>query len=201
MNRTTLVVCAALGLALAAGAARADVSFDFAITGNANVPTMFLTNTSTAGERITGMTLTIGDTAFEWDQTLNESGPLSWTLIVPDHANGLIKADFIEYDFSGFEAGETFTFDGDIDPDGAGEPTAGNFWEVLFDVDGDADSANAVVTVEFEHFADLSVQLPDFPRDPQNFYEVSSGTLVIPTPSAMAGGLAMLGAMVLRRRR
>lgn len=195
--RSVLTVCLVAGLA--ANAKAGMIGFNWTIGGNPNVPVMSLTNTSTTAQ-ITGYSVTIGNTNFNWDSAsvLSLGGLSSATLNNPDAFNQAARADIIDYSFTGFDAGETFQHNGDVDRDNF--DTLGDYRIVLFN---NGNAQNSVITVDFSTGDSIAVGIPDFDRNRQSFSLGGSRNVnVVPEPSALS--LWCLGAVsfaTIRRRR
>lgn len=195
-------------IAIGSSAATAGpIGFSYAISGDVNVPTFALTNQSDTAQ-ITGYTLTIGDTAFNFDGVNNSSqgyttGSGSFTLNFPDtNLSGGIRSDLVSYAFTGFDPTEVFSHDADVDPDNS--DVAIDFRDVLFN-NGSAD--NAVLTVSFLDAGiagDLSLVFDDGP-ELSSYLLTASGSIgdtPVPEPGMLALfgiGFAGLGAMARRR--
>jgi|GEM_PF-6820177 len=128
--------------------------------GTNNVPDFTLENISSesGGMEIKKFTLTIGDTNYNYDfvrsQTaIEDSGStLEFTPNSPDLVNDDDKMiETVDYDFSGFDPGDIFRFEADVDPDVGPSPPTLDYRKILF--------PNAVVTVEFSNGATLSQTL------------------------------------------
>ena len=198
-----------LALGMAAPAAATTVGFSLSINdpvfnpanGNLNVPDFQLENTSEPGSglQISDFTLTIGDTNFNFDfvriQTaFNDPGnDLGFTLNTVGTSNNGIGDDVLDYDFTGFDSGDIFRFEVDVDPD-SGSPSQ-DFRAVLF--------PNAVLDVTFSDGTVLSQNLAPSSTSGSafSFDEVA----VVPLPSALAlylgGGLIGAGVLQARRQR
>lgn len=135
---------------------RPSVGSDYNSTaGGFNVPQIALTNASDAGVLLTGFSLTVGDTTFNFDFVRDEvaSTGVVPQLVSPDRVNeGGVRSNVLAYTFTGFQVGSTFNFEADLDPDG-GSPTT-DFRQILFN-----SSPSAVATFTFSQGAPLSVTL------------------------------------------
>lgn len=165
-----------------------------------NVPDFTLENISmSAGVQITDFTLTIGAATHFYDFVRSESafndpsGDLVFTLNSPDLLNDIIGSPAIDYDFTGFDSGDIFQFEADVDP--LGQSIVQDYREILF--------PDAVLTVGFSNGETLSEILnpSNTNLDSYNFTQTSDSKSV-PEPSSI-GALALLGlgAVVARRRR
>lgn len=92
-----------------------------------NVPDIQLTNTSTDPTvSITDFQMTIGDTSFNYDFVRNEAvvtdsdNDFVFTLNTVGRVNDGVGDDVLSYSFLGFDPGDSFRFEVDIDADGAG---------------------------------------------------------------------------------
>ncbi len=134
------------------------LSFDGTGTGGVNQPIMRLTNTSDTAE-ITDLTLTIGDTSYNFDVVTGEILPVGVTasLITPSDTNpNEDRSDRLDYNFTGFGPGLTFEARPDLDVDSVASND--DYRTVLFN-NGAAD--NAVASVRFSNGAILNLQLSD----------------------------------------
>ena len=165
-------------------------------------PRISLDNDST-NVKIVDFMMTIGDTDFNFDWAVGESfsgiGGFTSSLITPDtNGSGGVRSDETHYTFTGFSAGETFSFKTDIDQDSINNDNYYRF--IFFDVGGSDAGDNSLITVQFSDGTILSGQLPDYPSF-QNGYVFSQ---FVPEPSTLI--LAVLGLLGLgwygwRRRR
>ncbi|MEL6641338.1 MAG: hypothetical protein AAFP98_08500 [Pseudomonadota bacterium] len=172
--------------------------------GNFNVPDIRLENTSTRpGVSITDFQLSIGDTAFNYDFVRNQAvvidtnNDLTPTLNTVGTRNDRTGDDILDYSFTGFDPGDVFQFEVDIDPDGPGSVTQ-DFRNILFP------AATAFVT-----FSDGSTRGNTIdPADPTStsfIFTQNLPTTIAPIP--LPGGLPLmlgalgLGAVALRRPR
>lgn len=201
-----LCAVAPISLALASPGFAATLGYELTINdpifnpvnGNFNVPDFQLTNTSAANLDITNFQLSIGDTAFNFDFVRNPSafvdpgGDLTPTLNTVGTSNNGVGDDLLDYSFTGFNPGDVFRFEVDVDPD-AGGPVQ-DFRDVFFP------TATAFLT--FSDGSTLSNVLN--PADP-NASTYSFGETA-PAPVPLPGGLGLLlaalgiGAVALRRR-
>ena len=119
-----------------------------------NVPDFRLTNTSDTAS-ITTFSLTIGDNDFHYDfvrsqSAFNDTGAvLSFTLNNPDFTNDHVGDGLIDYVFSGFDPGDAFQFEADVDPHVGN--VVQDYRQILF--------PNALVTVSFSDGNSLSQSL------------------------------------------
>lgn len=206
---TAFIVVPLTACAFAATAKPAEaqvLAYTLGISGNTNVPVFTLSNDSTVGGvGLTGITLTIGNTAQNFDAAYLENvgtTGIGFTRLSPDNNDsGAIRADFLQYTFTGFDPGESFIFSGDIDDDNV--DSTEDYRVVLFN-NGDA-VPNSVLTVNFSNGASLSQSLSDQPPGLQAYsFSQSTGIIVAaPEPGTLAllgaGLLPIMGA-VLRRR-
>lgn len=209
MSFKPLPVLAALVLAPAlgsAGAATVTASFDFTLSGNANVPTMTLLNSSTGDFRITGFSLTVGHAQRGWDFVQNLTGPAggSATLNSPDALDGNARSDVIDIDFGGFDPTLQASWTADLD--GVNSNTTYNYRNSLFN---NGTQPNAVLTVDFEAFGatlagvspfSLGFALPDNASSTLTSYSFSdlrefsigNGSNDVPEPGVLSLVLAGL---------
>lgn len=171
-----------------------------------NVPDFRLTNNSDTAS-ITAFNLTIGDTAFHYDFVRSQSAftdtgaLLSFTVNSPDLANDQVGSDALDYIFAGFDPGDAFQFEADVDPDVGN--VVQDYRRILF--------PNAELTVSFSDGNSLSQTLA--PADTglagYRFAQRLDTSLrpqlqsVLPEPGTLALfglGLAGLG-MAARRKR
>lgn len=170
------------------------------VSGINNVPDFTLENISMSAVQITDFNLTIGAAATHFydfvrlQSVFNDpSGDLVFTLNSPELINDSIGDPAIDYDFTGFDPGDIFQFEVDVDPL-VGDITV-DYREILF--------PSAVLTVGFSNGETLSQILN--PSDTNlagyNFTQTSQSKSV-PEPSSI-GALALLGlgAVVARCRR
>ncbi len=129
-------------------------------------PYFELRNTSEQAE-ITQFTLSIGDLTknFDWARAIETSAGVSYTLETLDEVMGGIKSDFLTISFSGFAPGDFVRFRFGLSADDPNASMIQDYRTILFDLDGDDPSGNALVTVDFasgEGTAQLVDQLPNF---------------------------------------
>jgi hypothetical protein len=192
----TYIRPAAILLTLAASASAAPIATITLVNGNdsgADLPfntTEFrLSNVSTAGEAITGMTMTVGDTVWNFDNIYlsqelftGGNGTETATLLVGDRTDGGAVTDLFTYAFTNFNPGVIFRGQFDIDNDNGSFPADARL--VLFN---NGAAPNAVLTLDFSGGTAIDFTLPDGPAD------LDSYTFTIPTPgAAMLGGVACL---------
>lgn len=200
MKRLATAVLAA-GTALAAAPAfalPATAAFDFDISGDANVPTMTLTNTSSAGVELTSFRFFIGDSGYNIDEVYTISAPgMTAVLTEGDAAQGGARPDAFTIAFTGFEPGESASWDVDVDVDSAN--TVEDYRTVFFN-NGDG-SGNATLAAAFSTGNVLNFTLPDFDPAPASYsFAVSSSPVPLPAALPLLGaGLAALGVAARRR--
>lgn len=199
--RLAAVGIAALGIA---AASHAQVTgYTLVLSGSTNIPTFQLTNNSDPGLTLTAFTVTIGNTAFNYDGVqgvvLGSLG--SATLITPDtNTSGGVRSDTVEYTFTGFDPGEAFQFEVDVDVDT--NNTTEDYRTVLFN---NGAAPNAVVTVSFDNGSVLSQTMPDASPNLTAFtFAQTSAVGAAPEAGTLAllglGSLPIAGAVIRRRR-
>lgn len=213
MKTKTLIKGFALGATMAAGVAASStasagiVGYELNInnpvfnTGNGvnNVPDIRLENTSQAitNATITDFTLTIGNLAFNFDFVRNESAvtdgstALVFTRITPDATNDNVGPDQIDYDFTGFNIGDIFQFEVDVDPD-VGEVVQ-DYRSILF--------PDSLLTVTFSNGKILSQNLNPSNIGQDGYTFAQSMEVSEPATLALFGGFALAGAALRRRSR
>ncbi|MEM8981107.1 MAG: hypothetical protein AAGD04_16645 [Pseudomonadota bacterium] len=184
-------IAVALSATFATPAAASTLGFKLSIndpvfnstSGNFNVPDFQLENTSDSGQQITNFSLSIGDTSYNFDfvriQTVfNDPGAdLNYTLETVGLTNNGIGDDELRYSFTGFDAGDIFRFEVDVDPD-SGAPSQ-DFRDILFP------TAELRVTYDTGHILSQTLTTPN----PNATNYQLGQTLAVPLP----GGLALLG--------
>lgn len=165
--------------------------------GDNNVPDLTLENTSDVmtGAQISDFSLTIGNTAFNFDFVRGENAftdtadTLTFTRISGDLNNDNSGVDLLDYDFAGFDIGDVFQFEVDIDPDSGA--AVQDYREVLF--------PEALLTVTFSTGDILSQTLNPANTD-LNGYTFTQA-LEVPEPATIAlfGAFALAGAGMRRR--
>lgn len=223
IKRLTALLAAAAALAPAAASAStlaAELELRFGTSslggGGWNVPRLILTNQSDTAQ-ITGFTVTIGDTAFNFDgggvpgqrgagrTAFFAEAPAGGTasLVVGDSShtgNGRPGRswDALEYALTDFDPGERFQFDVDVDPDSATGATAAAANRVMV---WNGMAPNALLRVVFSDGTVLSGAFEDGtdPNATSFFARVSLNPAAVPVPPAAA--LLPLGLAMLRRRR
>ena len=187
------------------------IGFNLTINGNTNVPTFTLTNQSTTAQ-ITDYSVTIGNTDFNFDGVTAQSfttGSGTATLVTPDASDsGGIRADLIDFNFTGFDAGEVFQHNGDVDVDNSN--TIQDYRTTMFN---NGAALNSVITVGFIDdgiVGELVLEMPDDTNGVQPSYTFSArgnidtgqGGGTVPEPGALAlFGIGLLGLGVAARRR
>jgi len=134
-----------------------------------NIPTFVLTNTSTTSASITNFTFTVGDSNFNFDfiQDVISSGIIftanGLELSQNNSGNGGLRTEMLDISFEGFDAGNSFQFTADVDPDSVDIVT--DFQNIFFN-NGDAN--NSTVTVSFSDGSQLSMPLTEIPVPDNN---------------------------------
>lgn len=203
---------AAFGLFAAAPAIAATYGYELSIndpifnstSGDFNVPDLQLENISDSGSGIgiTDFSLTIGDTTFNFDfvrmqNAFNDPGSdLTFTLNTVGTANDSVGEDILDYDFTGFDAGDIFRSEVDVDPD-TGTPVQ-DFRLVLF--------PDAVASVTFSNGETLSQVLDPSDTSVTGYTFEQTATdapLPVPLPASMplllGAGVILAGAARKRR--
>jgi len=182
--RQVLIGCTMLVVVLGVGVGQVDaaiVGYSWEIShGNINIPLVELTNISDEA-RITEFWMSIGRTDRNYDGVTSgsESGDLVWVLQRPDYnRSGGDRSNWVGYQFSGFDPGETFQFTVDIDLDHS--DTDEDYRIVLFNNGG---WLNSELQTTFSETSVLSGSLPDYSSPP---YIFSQTALAIPEPSTVA---------------
>lgn len=206
-NRFRKIILAA---AITAGSSSAyatpiPVSFDLQLA-NPSVGIFRLTNTSPSAE-ITGFSATIGDASKNFDLVNNINAftdpgfDLAWTLNSPDMLQDNIRSDVVNWSLTGFDPGDRFDFNVDIDDDVLGN-TSELFDQVLFN---NGASPNSVITVWFADggiTGSVSMTLPDVAPTSARYDYSAAGQ--IPEPATLflvALGMAGIGLRGRRRKR
>lgn len=209
-----IAACAAACVLAPAHAAAVNAGFSFTLSGNTNVPTMTLVNTSDADFRITGFSLTAGRTDRGWDYVQQLAGPAGGTatLLSPDADDGSLRSYTIEIGFSGFGAGAQASWVADLDT--ATTNFTADYRNSLFN---NGTQPNATLIVDFEALVDgltqapfsIGFDLPDgsgsassYTFSGQRSFTLDGPTPAVPEPGAL--GLAatgLLGLWLVRRRR
>ncbi len=155
---------------------------------------------------IAEFSLSIGDTAYNFDSVFGEAAtPAEFgivpALLSPDRVDAAVRSDVLNYTFTAFDPAEYFQFQVDLDPDSSGLPQTVDFQTILFDVDGSISADNALVTVRFGDSTLLSGRLPDFAQSPTTTYLFSQA---VPEPTSFAlvgiGGMGLMLAGWRRRK-
>lgn len=177
------------------------MSFDLQIA-NPSTAIFRLTNTSTSAQ-ITGFSATIGDTGKNFDLVNNINAfadpglDLAWTLNSPDTLQDNVRSDIVSWSLTGFDPGDRFDFNADIDDDIIGN-TPESFDQILFN---NGVLPNSVITVWFADggiTGSISMALPDATSAARYDYSAAGQ---IPEPATLflvALGMAGIG---LRGRR
>ena len=177
-------------------------------------PTFALTNTSSAGEQITDLSITIGDTTHTFDYVVGSSPTeltTGATLVAPDRIDNNWwaiggRSDTLAWSFIDFDVSEQLLFTVDIDHDFdflEGEHDARN---VFFDNDIYfmgfllLSVPNTTVTVDFSDGSTRALTLPDGGlASSYSFSSAAASPPAVPEPSSSAllgvglTGLAWMG--------
>ena len=197
MISRNILAAAGMIMASSAPALAATVGFGLTLSGDPNIPTFTLTNTSTAAD-LTSFAFTIGDTSRNFDQiyTVNTPAGSTGTLTFGDASQGGVRTDSFTISFTGLGVSQIANWRVDVDLDNL--DTVENFSTVFFD---NGTLPNSVVTVGFSTGDFIDFTLPD--GSSLYSYSASKPVDVIPVPAALpllAGGLGLMGLMSWRRR-
>jgi MYXO-CTERM domain-containing protein len=183
-----------------ASAGAAAVGYQFEIDdSNPNAPFLTLDNTSSPGIGLVGFEFTIGDTGFNFDRATSEDdfgNNITRMLISPDDPDDNVRSDRLEYSFSGFDSGESFEVQVDIDEDN--KNTVEDFRTIFYNNDG---VPNSDITVTFSGGDVLTQTVPDNPDD--LVFAQSGSITAVPSPGTLGLvglGIVGLGAVIRRRR-
>ena len=203
----TATLFAGASVLLATPAMASTVGFDLTIndpvfnsaSGLQNVPDFQLTNTTdpSLGIQITSFDMTIGDTSFNYDfvrieNVVTDSGDaLVSNLLTVGTVNNGVGDDILSYTFSGFDAGDVFQFEVDVDPD-TGGPWA-DFRNALF--------PNGSVSVTFSNGAVLSQDFTNANSSDTSFQFDSVAVVPLPATLPLLLPAGLFGGAVLRRAR
>jgi hypothetical protein len=128
---------------------------------------------------ITAVSITIGDTAYNYDTASGSFGVTagSFVLLEPDTVDGAVRSDLLSFTFTGFDPGERFGSANDIDPD-SDDSVCCNTSGVLFN---NGNAPNAEISVTFSNTLLLGSEMNDTSAEPdpdgllcQETYECSS---------------------------
>jgi hypothetical protein len=211
LSRLLLIFC--MVFLLAPYAVSTPISFDLQIA-NPSVAIFRLENTSGPGTEITGLSLFIGDTDYNFDKVgsffniIDTGSILTPSLITGDDDQGGVndpagRFDTIALAFSGFDSGDRFEFSTDIDEDN--NNTDEDFLTILFN--NGASVENAWISVSFLAGLEkgtINYTLPDMAieADQRYDFESSGKTDPIPEPATlMLFGLGILGLTGMNRRK
>lgn len=168
-----------------------------------DVPVFTLTNIS-SGALISSMSLTIGDTAYNFDShtaasvTSNPAFTETSSPLI-GNANTGAETDYLAFSFTGFTSGMDFSFAAELDKDSNDWSTV-DYREILFN---NGDAANSVITVGFMEggaISSLSAMLPDFDTTGATSYSVTQSSAT-PIPGAVwLLGSGLVGLVGLRKR-
>ncbi len=129
-------------------------------------PYLELRNTSETAS-ITQFSMSIGDLSknYDWATMIEASPGVTFSLITPDNLAGGARSDTLLIDLSGLDPGEFVRFRVGLSDDNPAASAIQDFRQILFDLNGNDASNNAVVTVDFESSLgqkSLEQQLPNF---------------------------------------
>ncbi|MEC9434913.1 MAG: VPLPA-CTERM sorting domain-containing protein [Pseudomonadota bacterium] len=187
-------------LATAAPAAALGIStgYTLEIDGSTNVPVFQLTNDSTSAT-LDSFSFSIGDTAYNFDYAQSigaDVGTMGFTLDTGDTLNGGARTDLLAFTLTGFDPGEVFGFETDIDPDNSNVTV--DFRDVFFN---NGAAPNSVISVAFSDGVTFEYTLPDAAE--LSSYTFSQSVSDVPLPAAaplLGAGLAGLAFFARRRR-
>ena len=126
-----------------------EIRFSLKLSGPLEATAVLLWNKSSTAE-ITDLSMTIGDTTFNFDRAGLESiatdtgTALTYALDSPDAANGIVRDDTLTYTFGGFDPDDQFGFRFEIDPDSFDAIV--DYRTVLFN---NGAAPNSVISVSF----------------------------------------------------
>lgn len=177
MNRLTVLAATGLaGFAFAKGAAIApglaasvykygyELSLDGGGSHHFNAPNLTFKNTGNT--RITGLSLTIGDTTRNFDaffvgpSILDPADDLSFDLLTIDAQDHGLRSNVFDVGFTGFDEGDAWSGLLDIDKDVFKAGRLGTIEDARTVLFGNA-GANAALTITFEDGFTLTGELPD----------------------------------------
>lgn len=185
----------------------ATVGFELRIGGGKNAPIFHVLNESTSAS-ITRFAISIGDDAFNYDDfTIKTLTTANYTASSVDEADGGARSDVLSFDFNDFGPGKAFRVKTDIDIDDLASKE--NYNQILFQLGGNDESDNALVSVNFSDGTLLSGHLPDYESKPDGSYIYSlsrripgndsddggNDTPAIPLPPGLWAGLGLLGGL------
>ncbi len=192
------VLSIGLFLVMASAAHASTIGFDFWLTGNRNIPTANLVNTSDSAQ-ITGFSLHVGDTAYNFDAVygFRSSGPMSVSILQGDtNVYGGTRVDEVVLGFSGFDADERLRFNLDLDRDNRN--TYENYRTILIN---SRNAPNAVAQVDFDTGQTLTVTLPDTNRLLRVGASGAAQVPAVPLPASIPLSLTGLAAFAFFARR
>jgi len=204
--RLTILLTIFTGLA-ASPVSAGVIGYEFSINdpifstqnGANNVPDFQIENTSQApGVLISQLSLTIGDTAYNFDFNRRESafvdagGDLGFALTSPMFGNNDGRvSDELTYSFTGFDPGDAFRFESDIDHDDG--TMVQDFRRILF--------PGSVLSVGFSDGTMLSQLLNPDDTTLSGYRFAQSTSVSEPATIALFGVFSLISAALYRRRR
>lgn len=181
-------------------AVAATIGYKFTISdSNLNAPFLTLENTSSPGIGLIGFQFTIGDTDFNFDRATNENdfgNNITATLLSPDDPDDNTRSDLVDYSFSGFDAGDKFEFQADVDKDDVN--SVEDFREIFYN---NSPAPNSEITVTFSGGDVLTETIPDNPDD--LVFAQSGSITAVPSPGTLGLvglGIVGLGAFIRKRK-
>lgn len=198
MKRILAAAIAAGAIAGMSQAANATaIGYSLTISGNVNVPTYTLTNTSITA-LITSFSFTVGHSGRNFDYVQAIVAPAGGTanLIVGDTSNGGTRTTSFQIDYTGFDPSEFASNNTDVDTGNVALDYRNTFFN-------NGSEPNSVISVDFSTGQTLSQTVAD-QQTGQSSYTFTQRASVVPVPAAlplMAGAIGVLGFAGWRRSR